>query len=212
MLKDLFLTPGRLLTRIFAKEKKRAYRSARNRPTESLATIILSVVCWLILAGCVLYSIDKAGFLKQALDVGVEVATSGEAEEPAPAPPNSQPLESTGSVTGSLNTNSPSSPPPAGVTGTGPGQNSRPGVETEMWLVILHSIPKIAGRGEAERRQSQYLSKGLRVDILDTDAFPRLLGGNWIVALGPFDSRAAAVAASTRAMPFNSGLMVRRGL
>lgn len=223
MLKDLFLTPGRLLTRIFAKEKKRSYRSARSRPTESLATIALSVVCWLALAGCVFYSIDKAGFLKQALDVGLEVATNGgeEVADPSTPPPVNDSGQSSGSVTGSLNTNTNSggqAPAPSATEGSRPPQqSSQPAVGTEMWLVILHSIPKTdEGRREADRRQSQYIGRGLRVDVLDTDAFPLLRGSKgeswWIVALGPFDTKDAALAASDKARAFNSGLRVRRGL
>lgn len=216
MLKDLFLTPGRLLTKIFTKEKKRSYRSARSRPAESLATIALSVVCWLALAGCVFYSIDKAGFLKQALDVGVEVATNGGEEATAPSPTADEPGQSSGSITGSLNTNSGGQTAPAVNDGARPVQSDQPAVETEIWLVILHSIPKTdEGRREAERRQSQYIGRGLRVDVLDTDAFPLLRGSKgeswWIVALGPFDTREAALAASDKARSFNSGLRVRRG-
>lgn len=222
MLKDLFLTPGRLLTRIFAKEKKRSYRSARSRPTESLATIVLSVVCWLALAGCVLYSIDKAGFLKQALDVGMEVATNGgeEVTDPSTPTPANDPGHSSGSVTGSLNTNTNSGgqvAAPAAAESARPAQSGQTEVGAEMWLVILHSIPKTdEGRREADRRQSQYIGRGLRVDVLDTDAFPLLRGNKgeswWIVAQGPFDTKDAALAAADKARSFNSGLRVRRGL
>lgn len=208
MLKDLFLTPGRFLTKLFAKEKKRTYRSTRSRPTESLWVAALSVICWLVLAGCLIYSIDKAGLLKQALDVGVEAATGGAETQPLSEP--GEPEAESGSATGTLTQNGQA--PPSSTTGppavANQGQTS---VETELWLVILHTIPKSA-REEAERRQTQYLSRGLRVDILDTDAFPRLRSGSWIIALGPFETRAAAVAASEKAAPFNNGLMIRRGL
>jgi hypothetical protein len=211
MLKDLFLTPGRLLTRVFTREKKRTYRSTRSRATESLGTVLLSLVAWLALAGCVLYSIDKAGFLTQALDVGVEVATGGE-EKPDPSP-DPAPEDSTGSITGSLIQGGPTPSPPANPTGTSPGPKTQPAVETEMWVVVMHTIPKNdAGRQEAERRQAQYLNKGLTVEIMDTDAFPRLKSGNWLIALGPFENKAAAVAASNRAKSFNTGLMILRGL
>jgi hypothetical protein len=80
-----------------------------------------------------------------------------------------------------------------------------------MWLVVLHSIPSSA-RAEAERRQAGYKAKGLEVDILDTNAFPRLQPNLWIVALGPFDNRAEALAAADRAKEFNAGLRLLRGL
>ncbi len=67
-------------------------------------------------------------------------------------------------------------------------------------------------RQEAERRQTQYRNRGLQVEIMDTDAFPRLVGGSWIIAQGPFDGRAEALDAANRAREFNSNLMVRRGL
>jgi|GEM_PF-1878564 len=209
MLKDLFLTPGRFLTKRFTKEKKRTYRSTRSRPTESLGVIALSTICWLVLAGCVIYSIDKAGLLKQALDVGVEAATGGEAET-QPLPDPGEPESELGSATGSLSQNGQA--PPSSTNGpAAAASRGQTSIETELWLVILHTIPKTA-RDEAERRQTQYLSRGLRVDILDTDAFPRLRSGSWIIALGPFETRAAAVAASEKATPFNNGLMIRRGL
>lgn len=212
MLKDLFLTPGRILSKFFIREKRKAYRSARSRPAESLGTVLLSLVCWLALAGCVLYSIDKAGFLKQALDVGVEVATGDETNED-PQPTQDEPQDS--EIKGSLE-QEPVAPPPATppttATGNPAAQAESPG---EMWLVILHSIPK-SGREEAERRQAQYRGKGLEVEILDTDAFPLLQGSKgeswWIIALGPFDSKAEALSASNKARSFNNGLMVRRGL
>ncbi|MGL4208270.1 MAG: hypothetical protein ACRCTY_02665, partial [Candidatus Adiutrix sp.] len=60
--------------------------------------------------------------------------------------------------------------------------------------------------------QAQYRNRGLRVEIMDTDAFPRLRSGSWIIAQGPFDDRNSALAAADHAKSFQSGLMVRRGL
>ena len=204
MLKSLFLSPGRLLARLFRRDRRRAYRSARSRSGASPGLVLLSLIAWLALAGLVLYAVDKAGLLKQALDAGVEVATS---PEPDGGPPPLPVGQSNTSAGGSLATipNNPAPSPPGEV------RSSQSTVETEMWLVILHSIPKSA-RAEAERRQSQYISRGLNVEILDTDAFPKLKPGNWIIAQGPFDDRASALAAANKAKAFNDGLMVRRGM
>lgn len=204
-MKDLFLAPGRQIAKLFSKDKRR-YRSARHRSEAGVGTAVLAGVFWLVLAGGLILAVDKLGFLTPALDVGLEVAQGGGEEAPAPAP------EPTSNITGSLGTGSPAGaplPPASGVAGAPAAQ--APAVETELWLVILHTIPKSA-RDEAERRQAQYIGKGLKVDILDTDAFPRLKSGNWIIAQGPFDDRASALAAADAAKGFNPGLMVRRGL
>ncbi len=206
-MKDFFLAPGRQIAKLLSKDKKR-YRSARHRSDAGMGTVVLSGVFWLVLAGGLILAVDKLGFLTPALDVGLEVAQGGGEEAPTP-PPAPEP---TSNITGSLETGSPAGaplPPASGVANAATA--TAPAVETELWLVILHTIPKSA-RDEAERRQAQYLSKGLRVDILDTDAFPRLKSGNWIIAQGPFDDRASALAAADAAKGFNPGLMVRRGL
>lgn len=207
-MKDLFLTPGRLAARVFSRDKKRIYRSTRNRSGVGLGTVILSLACWVALAAGVLFAVDKMGLLKQALDVGVEVAQSvEESQAPAPRP---TPEPSPGSVTGSIADDSLSgaSPPPVPEGGNAV---AAPAVEAELWLVLLHTIPK-SSRDEAERRQARYRDQGLAVEILDTDAFPRLKSGNWIIALGPFDDRISALAAADTAKAFNNGLIVRRGL
>ena len=206
MLKSIFLAPGRLLARLFRRDRRRAYRSARSRSGAGPGMVILSLIAWLALAGLVLYTVDKAGLLKQALDAGVDVATSPEPDNVPPTPPPVS--ENTSSAGGSLKAASQNGYIPPVNTEV---RNAQPAVENEMWLVILHSIPK-SSRAEAERLQSQYKSKGLEVDILDTDAYPRLKAGNWIVALGPFDDRASALVVANEAKSFRSGLMVRRGL
>ena len=196
MLMDLFLWPGRLAARLFGR-KKVHYRSRRPRPEMGGGLVLLSLALWLAGAGTLLFALDRTGLLKGALDAGVEMAQGEKSAEPDPPPPD--PLPDTGELIGPLN---PPGPDPAQVQAA---------VAAEMWLVILHSIPKTA-RAEAERRQAGYKAKGLEVDILDTNAFPRLPSNYWIIALGPFDDRAGALAAADQAKTFNSGLMVRRGL
>lgn len=220
MLKNLFLAPGRFLLKIFSGDRRRTYRSARPRTSSGLGLGLLSAVLWVLMALAVLFAADKAGFLNKALDVGVEAA-GGETLGGDPAEPAQEelPEEESGpglpNATGRLDGGSPATtaPPPAdpATSAPGGGQTAVEQQGAEMWLVILHSIPK-SGRDEAERRQKQYKAKGLDVKILDTDAFPRLVPGNWIIALGPFDDRASAMAASNRAKEFQNGLMVRRGL
>jgi len=209
MLMGLFLWPGRLAARLFSRDHKKDYRSRRPRPEATGLLALLSLVLWLAGAGALLHALDRTGLLKGALDAGVEVAQRERmtvepapppSPEPAPAPP--EPGEST--VGGTLAGPEPIAAAPA-------GQTAPAALETEMWLVILHSIPKTA-RAEAERRQAGYKTRGLEVDILDTNAFPKLPANYWVIALGPFDSRAEALTAADRAKAFNSGLMIRRGL
>ncbi|MDR0881653.1 MAG: hypothetical protein LBP55_03810 [Candidatus Adiutrix sp.] len=211
MLKDLFLAPGRMLAKFFSRSRKKDYRSPRERTTISPATVILSLAAWLVLAGLALYSADKAGLLKDALDRGAAVVN--QAEEAKPTPPAPAPPPASATASGSLlPPPRVASPPPTSQTPSGPAPAVTPPA-SETWLVILHTIPKNSeGRVEAERRQKFYGTKGLKVEIMDTDAFPRLKSGNWILALGPFDDKAGALAAANRAKAHNPGLRVVQGL
>jgi hypothetical protein len=202
MLMGLFLWPGRLAAGLFSNEQKKDYRS-RRRPEATGRIALLSLVLWLAGAGVMLFALDRTGLLKDALDVGVEAAQGERAAEPAP------PLSETASPEPG-ETAAGGAPTTAGPESLASGSQAA-ATETEMWLVILHSIPKTA-RPEAERRQAGYKTRGLEVDILDTSAFPRLPPNFWVIALGPFDTRAEALAAADQAKAFNSGLMVRRGL
>jgi cell division protein FtsN len=206
MLMGLFLWPGRLAANLFSSDRKKEYRSRRHRPETTGRIVLLSLVLWLAGAGILLFALDRTGLLKEALDAGVEVAQGERPAEPAsPPPPEPEaaaPPEPGETTAGGVLT--PAEEPPA-------VQAAPAAQETEMWLVILHSTPKTS-RAEAERRQAGYKTKGLEVDILDTSAFPKLPPDYWIVALGPFDNRAEALAAADKAKTFNSGLMVRRGL
>lgn len=217
MLKSLFLAPGRLLAKLFSREKKKTYRSTRQRPKPGLGTVILSVVGWLAVAAVLLFAADKAGLMDKALDAGAEAVNRAEQEaetRPSAETVGAQESEpSTGSASGSLTGRNGAAP--AANPASGPPESSAtPNTvtpESEQWLVILHTIPKSA-RDEAERRKTQYRGNGLAVDILDTDAFPRLLSGNWIIALGPFDEKNEALEAANHAKTYNSKLIVRRGL
>jgi hypothetical protein len=78
-------------------------------------------------------------------------------------------------------------------------------------LVIIESIPKSA-RTKAEESQSRQRKKGLEVELVDTDAYPRLKSGMWALALGPFETKAQADLAAQRIKPKVKEFMVRRGL
>lgn len=212
----LFCIPGRLLAKLFSRERRRSYRSMRGRPSYGAGTVFVSLVVWLALAGGALYAVDKAGLLERALDAGVEAAQS--AAEPSETPATDPPVETpppavTGSATGALSGEGQGSAtlPTASGGAENTGSTAAQAVEIEQWLVILHTIPK-SSRDEAERRRNQYHAKGLPVDILDTDAFHRLKKGSWIIALGPFEDRAKALLAADKAKQLAPGLMIRRGI
>jgi cell division septation protein DedD len=207
MLMGLFLWPGRLAARLFSSDRKKDYRSRRPRAEASGRLALLSLVLWLAGAGALLFALDRTGLLKEALDAGVEAAQGERTAAPLPAPEPAPPEPDAPTAGGALTQAAPEPAKPEPIAA--PASPAAP--ETEMWLVILHSIPK-TGRPEAERRQAGYKTRGLEVDILDTNAFPKLPPNYWVIALGPFDSRAEALTAADRAKAFNSGLMVRRGL
>lgn len=210
MIKALFLAPGRLVSKLFSKDKRRQYRSVRQRQAGGPGVGLLSLLVWLLLLGGLIVLADKSGFLTEALDMGVE-AVSGASDNSAdedqgpsaladgakaalsgPPPALAQPAETAESVES------------AAVVGESLQRS-------ELWLVILDTIPKSA-RDEAERLQIRYRNRGLEVEIMDTDNFPLLLSGYWIIAQGPFDSRADALAAGNIAGTYKSDLIVRRGL
>lgn len=196
-MKIIFLAPGLLLVKLFTGDKKRTYRSPRQKPPVTPGLFLLSLVCWLALAGSLIYAVDKAGLLGLALDAGVEKATS--MDEPDPG-------LSTIVTAGDTPESDPGLPAPV------PGQSFTQPITVEQWLVILHTIPK-SGRDEAERRQIRYRNAGLEVDIFDTDAFPLLKSDNWIIAIGPFEDRDSAAKEAVKAKAFiTSDLMVRKGL
>lgn len=209
MIKALFLAPGRLAAKLFSKEKRRQYRSARQRSTVGPGTVVLSLAIWLALIGAGIVIADKVGLLNKALNVGVEAANSGDKTD---AGTEDGPMTSGGwAAVGQQN--QPESAPslPAGQTAA---TQTKVGVQiqkAEMWLVILNTIPK-SSRDEAERLQIQYRNRGLEVDIMDTDNYPLLKSGFWIIAQGPFDDQSGALSAASIAKSFKPDLMVRKGL
>ncbi len=209
MIKALFLAPGRLVSKLFSKDKRRQYRSVRQRQSGGPGVALLSLVIWLALLGGLLVVADKSGFLTDVLDVGVEAVSGngGSADE------DQGPSALADGAKAAL-----SGPPPAPAQSAEAAESVESAAvvgeslqRSELWLVILDTIPKSA-RDEAERLQIRYRNRGLEVEIMDTDNFPLLLSGYWIIAQGPFDNRADALAAGNIAGTYKSDLIVRRGL
>jgi len=86
MLTGLFLWPGRLLAGLFSSDRKKEYRSRRQRAETTGRVVLLSLFLWLSGAGVLLFALDRTGLLKEALDAGVEVAQGERPAEPASAP------------------------------------------------------------------------------------------------------------------------------
>lgn len=146
----------------------------------------------------------------------VIVAINLKTVPPAPAQPGTPPRTQADHSPPNLLT-----PPPDG--GETPGSETTPSAEAqqaEVWLVILHSIPKRAqseddrraARAEADRRAAGYKRQGLDAQIFDTDSFPRLKGGFWAVALGPFETGATARQIGDLLREQSPGLMVRQAM
>ncbi|MDR1920762.1 MAG: hypothetical protein LBS31_03345 [Candidatus Adiutrix sp.] len=224
MLKAIFLFPGRLLVKLLVRNKKKSYRSARSRPSGGPGTAVVSLFFWLALAAAALWTSDRAGLLKEALDAGVEAAAQQNVEDPAPPEiAVAADVEASSGAAGEALPSVAGSPtgeeaaagdnPAAGATPTSvEATTTAAAVENvQVWLVMLHTIPRNA-RAEAERLKTKYRNLGLSVEIMDTDNFPRLLSGRWIIAQGPFDDRAGAIKASEAYTASTPGLRVVRGL
>ncbi len=213
-MKKFLLAPGQTFARLF-REKKKKYRSMRHKPQTGPLVLFVSVIFWL--------SLLFVGFW-----LGILVKSAG---EPGPSLSGGPEQIQSGAVGTTTTAERQASIPEigsflpgffAGVSSapgsSAAGVNTAPGAETtvatQSWLVILHTIPKNGqeGRAEAERRQARYRNQGLLVEVMDTGSFPRLRGGYWIVALGPFDSREEAAQKATEASRFSSDLMVKRAI
>ncbi len=73
MFKALFLAPGRLAANSL-KDKKRHYRSVRQKTPGGPGVLLVSLAFWLLILAGLMVAVDKSGLLKEALDAGVEVA------------------------------------------------------------------------------------------------------------------------------------------
>ncbi|MGL4208600.1 MAG: hypothetical protein ACRCTY_04355, partial [Candidatus Adiutrix sp.] len=173
---NFFMLPGRLMVKLLFQGQKRAYRSARVKDKSGPGTVFIALVFWLAIGSALVWGADKAGLLKGALDAGVQVASPAndnlsqpESVDNGDVPFAAPPDETVTSLSGVIAEGQGS--PGLIAMPINPSTTAAEGVE--VWLVILHTIPKNA-RDEAERRQAQYRNRGLRVEIMDTDAFPRL--------------------------------------
>ena len=208
-MKSFFLVPGRLISKLLGGEKKRALRSPRQRSEASLGLVVISLIFWVAFGASLVFLLNSFFFSGGTTGSKVEVpspseAVSAVAAEGQAGQKSLATTENTGKVAAASSLVVPI------VT---PQVSPERLVAVEQWLVILHTIPKPKnGRDEAERRKANYQTRGLGVDILDTDAFPRLRSGSWIIALGPFEDRAIAYRMAEEAKSYNSKLIVRRGL
>ncbi|MEW6266863.1 MAG: SPOR domain-containing protein [Thermodesulfobacteriota bacterium] len=93
------------------------------------------------------------------------------------------------------------SKPQATSTESDPAQTKpQPAAEDKNWYVLLRSVPK-SSRKEAERRLKIYNDAGLNAQILDSSEYPRLKGGYWVIAIGPFTTRDEAEAMTEKVKP-----------
>jgi hypothetical protein len=61
------------------------------------------------------------------------------------------------------------------------------------YTIILASVPKTRGRGEAERRANEAIADNLpQVGILDSDDYTSLNAGYWVVFTGVYDTESQA--------------------
>lgn len=201
LFKNILLLPGRLtiaLLRVIGLAPP-APRFYIRRPQPSPLAISVSAFFW----GCVVLLILTIG-LKRDL------------AEPLPAlspPSNTQANTQAAQLGPLISAAENEETPPADAAAT-PAEPQT----SEVWLVILHSIPKQPNseadrrnaRAEADRRANSYKRKGLDAQVFDTDSFPRLKNGFWAVALGPFETGQAAGQVGELLKEQAPGLMVRR--
>jgi hypothetical protein len=220
LLYDLFLAPGRYLCRKFSRSRKKTRYQARS--VNRGPVVPVSIITWLAVAVLVVVVVlflgtspvpppkkppseqnqEQVASNAQSGAVSGPVAQAGLTPQNAPTPQaQSNPQaaasapeahvgeETVAALSGQLE------PPPA----------------TEIWLVIVESIPKSARAG-AEESLARHKRRGVNLELLDTDAYPLLKGGMWTLALGPFDTKKDAEAAAAEIKPKVRDLMVRRGL
>lgn len=77
------------------------------------------------------------------------------------------------------------------------------------WLVVAGSFTR-AEKVRAERQLMAVMEAGFDARLVDSSAYPLLAPDLWVVAIGPFDNRAAANAALERLQPRVSDAYVKK--
>ncbi|MDR1083289.1 MAG: SPOR domain-containing protein [Deltaproteobacteria bacterium] len=208
MLKTIFFGPGRVLCGRSVSENSRnpRFRLPFYRNPGQVTVLVISVFFWAM--------VITGGVLLTTLNSNVDPpAPPRPREAETEPPPASAPVPAERAGTG--NNNLTASLTPAAVSASPQTAVSPPEATPlsppEIWLVIVESIPKSA-RSEAEKAQARHKMRGVELDLLDTDAYPKLKSGMWTLAQGPFDSKKEAEAAALSLKPKVKDLMVRRGL
>jgi hypothetical protein len=235
MILRLFLAPGRLLCGNKQPKGRKRMRYSQRNPYRA-SQVIVSILVWLAVFG----GAWALGQRLLRPDPPPPLATlSGQTEPdssaapvfPAPGQGPAQPAQAPGGIQAGLAAlqGRPQGQAPASQEGQPAGQNSQPQTELrvpddlrvpagqspaaspQVWLVIVESIPK-AARAQAEEALARHKRRGVNLELMDTDAFPRLKSGMWTLAMGPFESRAEAEAKAAEIKPKVRDLMVRRGI
>ncbi|MDR2366855.1 MAG: SPOR domain-containing protein [Deltaproteobacteria bacterium] len=184
---------------------------------------LVSLVSWVLVLGLASFGVVKfasppvpeasasvgQGTAQPAQAATGEAATADAGAAEAQAAPGAAPEQAQAQAVGQ----------PTALAGAGGAVTSIPSgvsqvtdkIAAEAWLVIVESIPK-SKRTEAERSLARHKKRGLSLEIVDTDAYPRLKAGMWTLASGPYDTEKEAKAAAAIIKPKVRDLMIRRGL
>lgn len=199
-------------------------RKSRFVPKQAIRgpVTLVSFVCWVLVAGLAVFGVLKFAspptptYGQPPPEATAQAAPAGtEAQAPAAT---AEAQAQTASAPGA-GQNAPAQPTAVASNAADPGKPSierslspiPDQVAAEAWLVIVESIPK-SKRVEAEQSLARHKKRGLSLEIVDTDAYPRLKGGMWTLASGPYDSEKEAQAAAAIIKPKVRDLMIRRGL
>jgi cell division protein FtsN len=78
------------------------------------------------------------------------------------------------------------------------------------WLVVAGSFRQV-DRPSAERQRTVLIRAGIDAVMFDSNVYPLLTPNLWVVAIGPFDSKAAANSALNRVKPTVPDAYVKQG-
>lgn len=156
----------------------RIQEAALTSPPRSTSRIVgLTVVATLILLG--LGGVVAWVLLKEKSASVTQNPTSGnEAQQSASAESRSP----TSTPSGTVNNNLQISQPPKALTRATPVDTS---TASGKWFIILGSYPR-AESNKANERLNFIRERGYDARIVDSDNYPNLKGGLWVVVMGPF--------------------------